>query len=308
MKKTIIAMLLFSLTACQATQNNVLFQTRAHSQKHAKGLKKTKESKEKMKAIRRVSHALKSDLIPGAMDLSNLSSPIEDQGNCGDCWAFSLTKALRSEFMILGQDPGQLEFNYLLNNCGPGPKMDGCEGGDFTAASSFLMSSGPGLNKLNPYTAEEGLCKNLPVEATAVGFNLLGEDGKPPTFKDIAYTVGVERHVLSVDVAAASGSWENYVSGIYDGCTGSADDVDHMVLVTGFSMESSVDKNGNALFDSTGKPIYGDGYLIVSNQWGTTWGVNGTMKTRMYDSKGNHCNAIATEALFFEVQIVGCKK
>src|SRR5207302_854503 len=54
--------------------------------------------------------------IPGSADISSMVSLPEDQGQCGSCWDFSLTKALRSEYMVNSNDPGVLEFNYLLNN------------------------------------------------------------------------------------------------------------------------------------------------------------------------------------------------
>lgn len=246
--------------------------------------------------------------IPGSMDLSSTVSLPENQGSCGDCWNFSLTKALRSEYMTKGIDPGVLEFNYLLNNCGPGPAMYGCNGGSFAAAGSFMRNAGPGLNVENPYTGKAGArCSRQPVAATAVTRAMLGERGSNPTFQDLAHAVGVQHHMVSIDVAASTGDWEDYADGIYNGCAGRASDIDHMVDLVGYNCQTSVDSNGNCVFDSNGRPVNGDGYLIVENNWGEDWGTTaanghrGYMKTVMYGPRGNHCNAVATHALVFNI-------
>src|SRR5258708_1228945 len=41
-------------------------------------------------------------VVSGKMDLTPLVSPPEDQGQCGSCWDFSITKALRSALMLAG--------------------------------------------------------------------------------------------------------------------------------------------------------------------------------------------------------------
>jgi C1A family cysteine protease len=315
----VLALTLCLSVGCASKHKNKGYETKHYETKRAKGLKKNEQSKQLMRSFPREQHTDKEAPIPGKVDLSKIVSPPEDQGKCGACWDFSLTKTLRSEFMLNGHDPGQLEFNYLLNNCGPGPLMNGCEGGGFEAAISFQRGHGPGLNAKDLYVAAEGTCKNLAVQATAGTWTLLGHKGSSPTFKDIAYAIGVQKHVLSIDVAAGSGNWESYSGGIYDDCVGSASDVDHMINAVGFNCESSVDALGNCQFDGAGRPLKGDGYLLIMNNWGNEWGTNDTeaghagyMKTRMYDKKGNHCNAVATDALFFDIKVPtehpsGCK-
>jgi C1A family cysteine protease len=301
MKRVIFLML---LCAFAFPQHKKHYHVKHYGKKHHKGLKRHPEKflafKQSVKK-----HVAAPVLVPKALDISALVSLPEDQGQCGACWDFSLTKALRSEYMIAGIDPGVLEFNYLLNNCGPGPQEGGCNGGDFPAAANFLNGNGPNLNQNDPYTQQDGgKCPGLPVLATAANYAMVGENG--PSFQDLAQLI-VQKHMVSIDVAAGSGDWMNYSSGIYDGCTGSVGDIDHMIDLVGYDCETSVDANGNCAFDASGKPINGDGYLVVENNWNETWGTQaanghgGYMLTRMYDSKGNKCNAIATDALFFSL-------
>jgi C1A family cysteine protease len=304
MRALILVAMVLSLSACKpqaaeaSQKKHKSYKTKKYAQKHAMGLKKS--DKKTLQTLRHISFLGAATPVPGGVDLSQKVSPPENQGNCGSCWDFSLTKALRSEFMLKGMDPGQLEFNYLLNNCGSGPRMYGCNGGDFVAAKSLLNLEGPGLNALNPYVQKQSKkCSNQPVKATAVSYAMLGKGAEGPTFKDLAYAVGVERHMLSIDVAAGAGDWADYADGIFDDCVDGQ--VDHMINLVGYSCESSVDSQGNCLFDTKGKPVHGDGYLIVQNNWSEDWGIKGYMRTRMYSKRGTKCNAIASDALMFQV-------
>lgn len=304
MNKIICTLILnAALTACypqgaHASHEKKSYTVKKYKKKYAKGLRKSDHKI--LEAMKHVSFLSATTPVPGSIDLSKQVSPPENQGQCGSCWAFSLTKSLRSEYMLHGADPGKLEFNYLLNNCGPGPKMYGCNGGDFVAAKSLLNLAGPGLNALNPYTQKfTRKCSNQPVKATAISYAMLGTGREGPTFKDLAYAIGVEHHMLSIDVAAGAGDWSDYADGTYDDCVDGQ--VDHMVNLSGYSCEASVDDQGNCVFDSKGKPARGDGYLIVQNNWSDDWGKKGYMKTRMYSRKGTKCNAIATDALMFQI-------
>jgi C1A family cysteine protease len=274
-----------------------VFETKDYQKTHAKGLKrdKAKHDQFKSKAHKACCGGVPVDL-PGKWDLTQKVSPPENQGGCGSCWDFSITKALRSEFMLSGRDPGRLAFNYLLNNCGPGPSEYGCGGGDFDAGDSMINGHGPWLESEDPYTQNEGRCKvGMKVAATAVKWVLVGDGRMAPTFQQLAMAChgGGRGHVLSIDVAAGQGSWESYSGGIYNKDGGHS--IDHMINMVGYDMQTSVDEQGNALFNENGMPVNGDGYLIVMNNWGTQWGEGGYMRTRW------GMNAIAETAMYFEI-------
>lgn len=260
------------------------FTTKSYSQPHSLGLKRDPIAHAAFKATLR-KHSVSRAAIPGKFDLTPLVSPPEDQGNCGSCWDFSLTKALRSALMLAHKDPGTLAFNYLLNNCGPGPRQGGCGGGDFDAGESFLQGAGPWLESQDPYHESEGRCKTgLSVAGTAITMVSVGS-----SFQEIASALSQYR-MLSVDVAVA-GSWGSYSGGIYNG-NGSG--INHMINLVGYDCETSVDAAGNCTFNSQGEPSKGDGFWKAENNWGS-WGENGYMRTRA------HRNQLAETAVYFDV-------
>lgn len=267
------------------------FETKDYGKKFALGLMRDPEKHAKLKAEAPKFELFTDTVLPGKLDLSSKVSPPEDQGQCGSCWDFGITKALRSAWMLAGKDPGRLAFNYLLNNCGPGPSQWGCNGGDFDAGQSMLGGRGPWLESEDPYRESEGSCRTgLSVAATALKWTVVGPGNRPPTFQELAAALASNR-MLCIDVAV-QGSWGSYSGGIYNG-DGSG--INHIINMVGYNMQTSVDKDGNALFNAQGQPVNGDGFLIVMNNWNTTWGENGYMRTRWGK------NQIAETAMFFEV-------
>lgn len=260
---------------------------------HGMGLIRTEDSLDFMDTVARVD--LKSvTAVPGKYDLTPRVSPPEDQGSCGSCWDFSLTKALRSALMLAGKDPGTLAFNYLLNNCGP-VREYGCNGGDFDAGKNFLNKLGPWLESQDPYKGYETSCKKgLPVAGTAIEYVKVGNE--KPSFQELAAAVSQD-HVLSIDVAVC-GAWGSYSGGIFSRNDCGAGSINHMINMVGYDCETSVDSSGNCVFDSSGKPKNGDGFLIVMNNWGTSWGEKGYMRTRW------GIDAIAYDAFYFTVNVV----
>lgn len=272
------------------------FTTKNYGHSFAKGLKRDHKNFKVFKADRPHKLIVPDDApgIPAKVDLSARVSPPENQGQCGSCWDFSITKALRSAWMLAGNDPGRLSFNYLLNNCGGVVEEYGCGGGDFNAGKNDQNGKGPWLEKQDPYTGFAGSCpKGLSTVATAATWVLVGSGRAAPSFKELAYALSQD-HMLSVDVAVC-GAWEDYSGGIYDQNNCGVESINHMINLVGHNCETSVDANGNCMFDANGQPINGDGYLIAMNNWGTQWGEGGYMRSRW------HVNALADTAMYFTV-------
>jgi cathepsin L len=273
--------------------------------KHARGLIRTGRSRDFLLSSPKQSFLSASASIPGKYSMRGKAGAVEDQGQCGSCWDFSLTSVLRGTWIMAGKDPGRLSFNYLLN-CDT--TMQGCNGGDFVAADLFVNPKGaPAYGSDGEYTAEDGTCTPEKAVASTVDYHLLGSDGTTdgvptPSFKDIAYIVGVLHRPVSIDVAADD-NWENYAGGIYNGCSDNVvADINHMVSIEGYSCEKSVDSKGNCVFDANGNLPNGQGLWVIRNSWGTSWGDGGYITTKATDSKGERCNAVANDALYYDIQ------
>lgn len=225
--------------------------------------------------------------IADTMDLRPKLTPIEDQGECGSCWAFSLTATLRDGYALMGKDPGALSQQYLVD-CAK--TQSGCEGGYFDAADYFIFPhNAPSLSDY-PYTAQEGRCKSAEANTHALGWHLLG-DASGPSQRDIESYMTQYQKTVSTIVAAGAGPWMHYDEGVYNACEFA--ETDHMINIVGW------DNEGEA-FDEHGNLPPGKGVWILRNSWGTEWGEKGWMRTRMTDITGRRCNNIAEEVAYLD--------
>lgn len=289
----ILAFTLFSTFAFGADAPS--FTTKQYHEVHGKGLKRQDQVKFKawVNSLPHKHELVNADQIPASTDLSSIVSPPENQGSCGSCWDFGITKGLRSAWMAKGKDPGPLSFNYLLNNCGPGPSQGGCGGGDFPAMESMVGGHGPWLESQDPYTGSEGRCKTgLPVAASGLAAVQVGGDA--PSFQLLASALS-QKNTLIWD-GAVCGNWGNYGGGIFNQNSCGEGSIDHITNGVGYNCQTSVTADGKyCVFNANGEPVNGDGYVILMNNWGTTWGEAGYMRTRA------HMDAWGSTVMYFTV-------
>ena len=236
--------------------------------------------------------------IPARYSMRGRTGAIENQGNCGACWDFSLTSTLRGTLKMAGKDSGRLSYNYLLN-CAS--NAYGCYGGNFSAAQYLVNPRGaPVYGADGPYTGARGRCENKPVAGTAARYRMLGARDSNPSFQDIAYVLGVLRRPVSV-VVYSDENFRNFKgAGVYKSCR-SYSSFNHLVVLEGYDCESSVDKYGNCVFDQNGNLPAGVGRWIVRNSWGEIWGDRGYGTMKATDTAGRKCNGLANSALYFDV-------
>jgi hypothetical protein len=178
-------------------------------------------------------------------------SPIEDQGQCGSCWAFSIASTFQDALVIAGT-PRNLSEQYLVSCNTYGFS---CNGGFFEAHNLHKSPKG-GVNQADmPYTATNGTCKQgltYREKLTSWAYLPGGDNPSSDEIKAAIYQHGT----ISVGVSAGD-NWGSYRGGKFTGCQSGNPQLNHAVNLVGWS-------------DS-------GGYWIMRNSWGTSWGDRGYM-------------------------------
>jgi len=214
--------------------------------------------------------------LPDAIDWRDQGyvTAVKDQGNCGSCWAFSVTGALEGQHKRATGVLVSLSEQNLLD-CDD--KNYGCDGGLVDVSFRYIKENGGIDTEASyPYRARaQRAChfNRSTVGATETGYVQL-KRGDEEVLKMAVATQGP----ISVAIDASPRSFELYKSGVYNDAACSSDKMNHCVLLVGYGTD----------------PIHGD-YWLVKNSWGMKWGEEGYI--RMARDKGNMCG-IANEAMY----------
>lgn len=202
-------------------------------------------------------------------------NPVQNQGQCGDCWAFSACGALEGQyFLTTGSSVVMSEQNLV--DCTTSYGNYGCNGGEMTIAFQYVQQNkGIDANVSYPYTATNGTCHYS--SAVSVGYNSGYRSVQPG--KELALQQAVAQiGPISVGIDAGQPSFQLYKAGVYSSAKCSSINLDHAVLAVGYGTTSD-----------------GQDYWLLKNSWGTSWGMNGYMMMARNDN--NMCG-IASDASF----------
>jgi len=187
-------------------------------------------------------------------------SPIQDQGQCGSCWAFSSVSAAESAHEIA---TGHLEkfSEQQLVDCVR--LCFGCNGGNQALAFNYYESHYAMSESSYPYTAKNGTCAysssdNLGVKVT----NYTSVTADSPD----AMKAALEVAPLAVAIQANQLSFQLYSSGVFTN-TSCGTNLDHATVV-GWGQSNGMD------------------YWIMRNSWGTSWGQAGYMWLEIVSGHG----------------------
>lgn len=227
---------------------------------------------------------------PSSIDWSERGAltPINDQGDCGSCWAFSTMQTVESAvYMSTGKLPEPLSVQQLVA-CDR--RDDGCDGGDPQSAVRYLRRAGGEDTAYDyPDTSSEngrtGKCKWDGKSAVTVSGFQRAVPGctsghKECTTNEFKLAAAVAKYgPLSISINSGDGQasdWEKYKGGVLGPkCRATPNLVDHSVQLVGFDMTASTP------------------YWKVRNTWGKSWGENGFIRLPM----GENSCCIGCEAL-----------
>lgn len=198
--------------------------------------------------------------------------PIKNQGQCGSCWAFSVTAVLEALIKIQTHQIVDLAEQTLVSSCESGGS---CSGGYFSA---FNYMKSPGLpdEGQDPYKAYDTSCKSgLTAKERVVNWYYIGDGGDEPSTEQLKTAI-LEHGPISVTVYANS-TFSAYKGGIFNNCSSSGSE-NHMVNIEGWNDDGQ--------------------YWVMRNSWGNTWGDNGYMNIRYTGASGAKCNRIGATAAY----------
>jgi len=213
---------------------------------------------------------LEKSPMPSSFDWRNQGAltPVYNQGQCGSCWAFSVTENIESMWFLANHGLTQLAMQQIVD-CDTSD--DGCGGGDPPTAYQYVISAG-GLDPLSayPYTGQDGYCnfQSSEIAASISSWQYATQDNDENQMAAFLASTG------PISICVDAETWQYYSSGIImHGSCGQS--LDHCVQAAGYNT------------DSNGTP-----YWIVRNSWGTDWGLDGYL----YVERGQNVCGISDEA------------
>jgi len=194
----------------------------------------------------------------------NAVNPVQSQGHCGSCWAFSATAAVEGVHAVMTGELVKLSEEQLVQCV---EHSSGCDGGSMRASFKYLMDKGQNTAEAYPYTSGEdhhtGHCDTSKEggRVKTTGYS------KVPHNDAEALKFAIEQGVVSVAVEAGHSVFSHYKSGIVTSSS-CGTNVNHGVAAVGWGHE------------------HGQDYFIVRNSWGVNWGDNGYIKIGVKDGEG----------------------
>ena len=222
--------------------------------------------------------------VPASYDLrkQNKLTPVKDQGECGDCWAFATFASLES--YLKPTETWDFSENNMKNT--HGFHIAPCDGGNEFMATAYLARwSGPVSEAADPYGGTSPT--NLPVQKHVQDVSFLPDRAGPTdndNIKIALVTYGAVYTTLYVG-NMDSPQFNSATNAYYDSQSKLAD---HAVAIVGWD-----DSYSRTNFKAGNQPL-GDGAFIVKNSWGTSWGDHGYFYASYYDANIGKYNAVFT--------------
>lgn len=196
---------------------------------------------------------------------TGLLSPVKNQGQCGSCWAFSVTTALETFMRKNNYNISRLSEQELVN-CSP--KDYGCNGGMMHTAFDYVIENkGLYSNDDFPYVAVTENCTDQQNISKVTGSQLKDYRFVIPQ-SIIDFKLSVLENPVAIALDADNIFFRFYSDGVLDLPSNISKRLNHAVLLVGYD------------YDEEGE------YWIIQNSWGKQWGINGFGKIRIQPEEG----------------------
>jgi len=181
-------------------------------------------------------------------------TPVYNQGQCGSCWAFSITENIESQWALAGNQLTGLSMQQVVS-CDSND--GGCNGGDPPTAYEYVIEAG-GLEPYAdyPYVSGEGETGSCQVNTGDILAHI-------SSYTQIQSEQQAQSYLTSngpLSVCVDAESWQYYNGGIISSESDCGTSLDHCVMITGYGSESGMN------------------YWWVRNSWGSDWGQSGYLQ------------------------------
>jgi len=198
----------------------------------------------------------KKEVYPSAQNWTSHMMPVQNQGHCGSCWAFSATGTIEGHHHMKTGKHVKLSEQQLVDCY---YSRDGCQGGDHTGAQVYVGQYGQTEGAGYPYKAVwAGKClkKGGAIKTT-------GSIHKVKNGSYEATIAALQNGPVAISLHASSTSFRNLANGVLNdkACPTSPN---HAIIAVGYSND----------------------HYIVRNSWGTSWGAKGYGKILMVKGLG----------------------
>ncbi|KAI5100940.1 cathepsin S,-like 1 isoform X2, partial [Silurus meridionalis] len=182
-------------------------------------------------------------------------TPVQNQGNCNSCWAFSAVGALEAQMKKKKGVLVPLSVQQLVD-CSHLAGNRGCFGGLLTNAFHYIVNN-EGISKESeyPYEDKEVFCRRAHNYGHCKGYRVLPRYNEFELQKVVA-TIGP----VAVGINANMTSFHHYKDGIYNETSCPSLPLNHAVLIVGYGKED------------------GRQYWLVKNSWSDNWGEGGYIR------------------------------
>ena len=197
-------------------------------------------------------------------------NPIQNQAQCGSCWAFSATFAFEFAHWATTGELDKFSEQQLVSCAGLKYGNLGCNGGMQNRAYNYLEKNAAILESDYPYSSGTGTTGDCLSSGKPTPENVEVTTYTNVTVNDVTQMkIGLGISALAVSIEADQPVFQAYSSGIFDSeeC---GTQIDHAVGVVGWGIDATTSQE----------------YWILRNSWGTTWGNQGYMNVAIVEGKG----------------------
>lgn len=205
--------------------------------------------------------------LPSSFNWCNKNgcTAVKNQGNCGGCWAFSITGAIEGALLAKTGQLKSLSEQQLIDCTHTRQYATyGCHGGWPDSGFRYVQTNPLADSRSYPYQARETSCQARRGNVKIRSYGMIRQNDE-----EHLRSVVVNYGPVAIAMDASLWSFRYYSGGIYSDRSCNKYSQNHAVLVVGYGSQNGQD------------------YWLIKNSWGAGWGERGYFK--LARNRNNMC-------------------